>query len=300
MPDDPRYNIGAVSRLSGVSREKIRIWEHRYGAVEPSRNPTNHRLYSRHDIERLSLIRKLVDAGHAVSGVANLTLEELQARLSNPAGEAAPSVRRILAITTDGEELCEQLERLGMTGVVRVDGIQGAAAWLQCNETDLVVADLPTLLPPDLQSLIRLRRLAPQGRLVVVYRFAATALLAQLGTLGVRAVKAPLQAGDLQPPEVQHAGDARGADYRDRRFTPLQLRQLAGLASTVKCECPSHLVDLVRDLCAFEDYSLGCEAASPADAALHREIYEIAARARALIEDALALVAEAERHEGRQ
>ena len=44
-----RYNIGAASRLSGVSREKIRIWERRYGAVTPDRDAGNHRLYWRAD-----------------------------------------------------------------------------------------------------------------------------------------------------------------------------------------------------------------------------------------------------------
>jgi MerR family transcriptional regulator, light-induced transcriptional regulator len=295
MPDESRYNIGAVSRLSGVSREKIRIWERRYGAVQPGRDPTNHRLYSRHDIERLSLIRKLVDAGHAVSGVASLPLEELEARLRTPGGAAAADgPQRVLIITAEGAALRDLLEDLGVTDLTQAENPVAAEAWLQNHRPDLVVAELPTLLSRDLPVLIRLRRLAPHSRLLIVYRFAATALLAQAEMLGIAAVKAPLQPGDLQRPGPYATTSARAPDHRERRFTSEQLRQAASLASNLKCECPSHLADLVRDLCAFEDYSLSCEAETPRDAALHREIYDIAARARALLEDALGIVASEE------
>ena len=70
MADAAQYNIGAAARLSGVSREKIRMWERRYDAVTPARDAGNHRLYSHEDVERLSRIRALVSRGHTVSMAA--------------------------------------------------------------------------------------------------------------------------------------------------------------------------------------------------------------------------------------
>jgi MerR family transcriptional regulator, light-induced transcriptional regulator len=301
--DEPCYNIGAVSKLSGVSREKIRIWERRYGAVTPFRDATNHRLYSRHDIERLSLIRKLVDRGHAVSGVANLPLETLQARLHHAGATPTDAPPRALVVAVDDDGICSLLTQAGVAEVARVISLSAADAWLQDDRADLVIVALPTLLSHDLPHLLRLRREAPRARLLVVYRFAARALLEQIRALGMQEVKAPLQPDDLDlahhtPPHPAGAVPAGGMlDHRARRYDADQLRALAGTADDVKCECPRHLVELVRELCAFEDYSLGCESESPQDSALHREIYDVVARARALVEDALGIVAAEERLE---
>jgi len=295
--DDPRYNIGAASRLSGVSREKIRIWERRYGAIEPDRDETNHRLYSRQDIERLILIRKLVDGGNAVSGVATLSRAELAARLAKLGPEdATASLRTALVISSDGEGACALLDDLGVTEVSQVGGVAAADLWLEQHPADLIVVERPTLLSGDYSDLLHLRRRAAGGQMLLVYRFASRPILDQLRLLGVRAVKAPLTRDHLQlAASATSADGAPAADHRTRRYSADQLRQVAGLATEVQCECPRHLADLVRELSAFEDYSLSCEVESPDDAALHREIYEVVARARSLVEDALGIVAHEER-----
>ena len=77
------YRIGAVARLTGISPDTLRIWERRYDIVEPERTPKGGRLYSQQDVTRLTMIKTLVDSGHAISTVANLPLEELNRRLNN-------------------------------------------------------------------------------------------------------------------------------------------------------------------------------------------------------------------------
>ena len=118
MPESKsaRYNIGAASRLTGVSREKIRIWERRYGAVEPARDDANLRKYSQQDVDRLILIRRLVDSGQAVSNVANLSLDELQARLQALAPKpdlsgALPQMA--LAVLSEGGGLARHTDEAG-------------------------------------------------------------------------------------------------------------------------------------------------------------------------------------------
>lgn len=76
-----RYRIGAVSRLTGISPDTLRIWERRYDVVTPLRSPRGGRLYSVEDVARLRLIRELVDAGDTIGEVANLDIETLQGRL---------------------------------------------------------------------------------------------------------------------------------------------------------------------------------------------------------------------------
>ena len=69
---------------------------------------------------------------------------------------------------------------------------------------------------------------------------------------------------------------------------------MAATVPTVACECPHHLADLVSALRAFEDYSADCESRNEADAALHHYLWRCAAQARAVFEDAIEHVAQAE------
>lgn len=68
MPE--RLRIGELSRRTGVSIERIRIWERRYGVLAPARSPGGFRLYSERDVHILRTMRALVDAGVPASEAA--------------------------------------------------------------------------------------------------------------------------------------------------------------------------------------------------------------------------------------
>jgi MerR family transcriptional regulator, light-induced transcriptional regulator len=70
--------IGAVAQLSGLSQHLIRIWERRYGAVEPHRTESNRRLYSEADAVRLELLNRAVHGGHRISDIATLPTSKLE------------------------------------------------------------------------------------------------------------------------------------------------------------------------------------------------------------------------------
>ena len=73
----PKYRIGAVSRLTGLSADVVRVWERRYGAIRPQRSDGGSRLYSDADIARLRRLRQAVELGHAIGQVAKLPESEL-------------------------------------------------------------------------------------------------------------------------------------------------------------------------------------------------------------------------------
>ena len=108
---------------------------------------------------------------------------------------------------------------------------------------------------------------------------------APLGIDQLESLAAGLPAGERSPkwPEPQ---------LHPVRFDERTLARLARAATTLACECPHHLVELVLDLGAFERYSAECAHRSPRDARLHRELQRITSTARAMMEDALARVAE--------
>ncbi len=89
----PVRTITFVSRHTGLSIHTIRVWEKRYGAIQPVRAENNRRLYTEEDVERLSLLRQLTEAGHGISRIAREPLEELQ-RLAREAGRPAIGRRR--------------------------------------------------------------------------------------------------------------------------------------------------------------------------------------------------------------
>jgi DNA-binding transcriptional MerR regulator len=94
-----QYNIHIASQLSGVAAATIRAWEKRYQALVPNRAENGHRLYSDADIEKLTMLLLLTQAGHSISKIAQLELEALKDLLKN---NKAP------ASTSDGHELDTQ------------------------------------------------------------------------------------------------------------------------------------------------------------------------------------------------
>ncbi len=63
----PLYNIGVVTRLTGIPITTLHAWERRYGFPHSSRTIGGHRLYSEKDIAQLRWVKTQVDAGLATS-----------------------------------------------------------------------------------------------------------------------------------------------------------------------------------------------------------------------------------------
>lgn len=74
----PKYKIGAVSRLTGLSVDVVRVWQRRYQAVIPQRSEGGSRLYSDSDVARLRKLRQAVELGHSISQIASLPDSELE------------------------------------------------------------------------------------------------------------------------------------------------------------------------------------------------------------------------------
>ncbi|MCL6468813.1 MAG: MerR family transcriptional regulator, partial [Ralstonia sp.] len=73
------YRSGEAAKLARMSASTLRIWERKYAVVAPPKSASGQRLYTEEDIERLRLIRGLVDCGHAIGAVAGLNVESLRA-----------------------------------------------------------------------------------------------------------------------------------------------------------------------------------------------------------------------------
>ena len=71
-----------MARRTGLTSHVIRIWEKRHSAVTPTRTPTNRRLYSDADIERLLLLKRATHSGHSIGQIAQLPVERIRALIA--------------------------------------------------------------------------------------------------------------------------------------------------------------------------------------------------------------------------
>jgi DNA-binding transcriptional MerR regulator len=82
------YPMRVVSRLTGLTADTIRVWERRYGAVDPERTDGNKRRYNGSHVRRLVLLRRATELGHSIGQVASLHDEELRRII----GETGPEI----------------------------------------------------------------------------------------------------------------------------------------------------------------------------------------------------------------
>jgi methanogenic corrinoid protein MtbC1 len=113
-----KYPIRVVARLTGIPIDTLRAWERRYGAVEPGRDDRG-RLYAEPDVQKLKLLRRLVERGHAIGRIANMGDAELSRLLE--AG-LEPRDRDGKADQIDLRALFEAIDRYDMAALDRQVG----------------------------------------------------------------------------------------------------------------------------------------------------------------------------------
>jgi DNA-binding transcriptional MerR regulator len=72
-------SISAVERDTGLSKDTLRVWERRYGFPMPERDAFGERIYPTDQVEKLRIVKRLMDAGHRPGKIISLGIDELQA-----------------------------------------------------------------------------------------------------------------------------------------------------------------------------------------------------------------------------
>lgn len=308
------FRIGAVSHLTGVSTDLIRVWERRYSVVNPIRTETGNRLYTQNDISRLALIKQLLEAGDAIGAVASLSVSELESRV-NAVGTGTPSSqvsRDKIRVAVVGHALTARvavqrndLEDLEFVGVYHdmLDLLENAGTL----HFDVIVIEIPYVSSSTATEVVQLIKDAGARGAVVVYGFGPQRHVRRLRTIPAVTLRAPVDVLDLKRvclvasasvslsnPHHEPNGSVLSSRIQPRRYEEESLARIATLSTTVECECPHHLADLVHSLVAFEKYSANCTNKNEQDAALHRYLHTTTAQARSLLETALAHLVEVE------
>jgi len=80
------HRIRRVAKLTGLSRDVIRVWERRFEILKPTRGANRYRNYSDEDVALLRFLKEQLDSGGSIGELSKLGREELlnRARASAP------------------------------------------------------------------------------------------------------------------------------------------------------------------------------------------------------------------------
>lgn len=90
-PTSPTLSIAAVERETGLSKDVLRKWETRYGFPAPLRDSVGERAYPPEQVNRLRLIKRLMDAGMRPSRIVAESEDNLNALARAGRTARAPS-----------------------------------------------------------------------------------------------------------------------------------------------------------------------------------------------------------------
>lgn len=301
------YSIGVVARLTGVKPHTLRVWEKRYGLFDSAARVSSQRRYTNSQVEHIRLLKKLLDKGLRIGQIAAMSTAGLKAELGatfmekNQKGD-------LQQLGVIGKSLISSIDSFNkqhpdfrflpcplsleclmerQRGEEFLDQVAGMVFYFPTITTDHIAALMGlakrkfVLVCFDYCSLKHKTQLESNG---VVLKQRATSLLAAESELFSwfsihQEVSRMITIGignDLQIPTLHSPiFDEQGLVEAEQR------------GGELNCECPSHLVAIIRQLQAFESYSRACEVDSKSDAATHALIYYQANQAKHVLERAL-------------
>jgi DNA-binding transcriptional MerR regulator len=299
-----QYAIGVVARRTQTHPETIRVWERRYELIVPGRSESGRRLYSEDDIIKLSLVKQLTELGHSVSSLARLTTDELRAFISASSGTSQDAqirrqIKRRVIFMNDSLRRRFSRDLVAYEDIVIVDHPQTTTP-SSAAHADILVIDLATINEKSLPEIRRQQLEAGCANALVLFNFATRKSIVELEHAGVVCLKGSVTAADVHractsveafsPSTKLEAVSA----IAPPRFDKEQLARISALTSTIACECPNHIAELLINLGAFEQYSSECANRNEADAQLHAQLSQSAGAARVILEESLTRLIEIE------
>ena len=119
-------SIAAVERDTGLSKDTLRVWERRYGFPAPGRDRSGERAYTLAAVEKLRLIKRLLDAGQRPGCIVPLALDALQSLTEQTVDQPLRTVETVLGM--DGLRACIALIREHDAARLRRELIAAAVA----------------------------------------------------------------------------------------------------------------------------------------------------------------------------
>lgn len=135
LPPKKYFRIGEVSRLLEIPSHVLRYWETEFRAVRPLKSASGQRVYSRRDVERLQLIKRLLrDERYTIEGARRALKERGLDEDAN--APARPEVLRA-ALLLARDRLSALLASLDALAPLPSESDMSAAPEIHVSETEL-------------------------------------------------------------------------------------------------------------------------------------------------------------------
>jgi MerR family transcriptional regulator, light-induced transcriptional regulator len=146
MSASTSYSIAAVERDTGLGKDTLRVWERRYGFPLPTRDEHGERRYSAEDVERLRLVKRLLDAGARPGKVVPLSHDALRdlagqavaiedgvgmPRAGRPGARSRADARAAVALERDMPEGAAPADATVALALLKSHDARGLRQWLQ-------------------------------------------------------------------------------------------------------------------------------------------------------------------------
>lgn len=300
---DVSFRSGVAARLAGLSAETLRVWERRYDLSSARRSARGQRLYTAEQVQRLGLLKQLVDRGHPIGRLAHLSMQELRNLSGGTTRDGMPV--RPIDIVVVGLGLARRIaasphDTLLLNVQASCSRFEPADCLPAGLRTEVLLVELAELDEQAIPLIQATGAALHAAAVVVLYRFSASATIRALRAQGWLVARVPSEMGELVPLcrqalEGQHL-PAHAADVipAGPRFDDETLVSLTSASSKLACECPRHMAELLMMIGSFERYSAQCASRNSEDAQVHQDLYQSAGQARMILEAALERLARAE------
>jgi MerR family transcriptional regulator, light-induced transcriptional regulator len=128
-PGSTPSRISDVERDTGIAKETLRVWERRYAFPRPARDASGERVYPADQVERLRLVKRLLDQGFRPGKIMHQSTQELaqlagrRAAAQGP-GADEPALRACLDLVRQHklaelrQQLAHSVQQQGLRGFV--------------------------------------------------------------------------------------------------------------------------------------------------------------------------------------
>lgn len=308
-PTEDLYRIGTVAKLTGIAVERLRAWERRYG-LAPVHKTGKTRFYSQDQVQWLQSVKTLIDQGQPISSLVDLSQTQLAARLRTERQVRTRTEAARVALIGTSLLLLEQQHQQDARLAI-VSRTANVDSYLDQHSDDAAVALAPDLLVVHVPVLAttpleQLQDTAPDAQMLVLYEFATPAQVAAAQACELELLSWPQPWHAVEAAAAGAAGlPLLNAKAAPRRFTDEELVAIAG-SSKDPHQCPRHLTEMITRLNAFADFTatlasttatedgLGTHTTGVPARSLYHRLHTDSTVARATLEQALELAAEAE------
>lgn len=294
------YRSGVAARMAGLSPETLRVWERRYDVSRAERSARGQRLYSSEQVDRLRLLKQLVDQGHTIGSLVRMSQEQLHELAG--VNTTLHHIDSPITVGVIGSALVNRITASSYASVsvlYRCNQLEQAALQVPDSKIEVLIIEQSELHDSAVPLIVSARQITGAIATVVMYRFCASATIRALRAHGCLVTRVPADmnelfllcrsalAGERLPKEQEPTTPTQ-------RFDENTLLELMNTSNNLACECPKHLADILLMVGSFERYSNQCASRNKNDARLHKSLEHAAAQARVILEVAMEALAKAE------